>query len=55
MGNYMDMTLNTETLKIMPDILSLVAELDEFSSKVRGEFRVPWRRSGCQPCDGWQQ
>lgn len=31
----MDMTLNTETLKITPDILSLVAELDEFKGAWR--------------------
>jgi len=35
MGNYMDMTLNTGTLKITPDILSLIAELDEFKGAWR--------------------
>ncbi len=35
MGNYMYMTLNTGTLRITPDILSLIAELDEFKGAWR--------------------
>ena len=35
MGIYMDMTLNTETLEITPEILSLIAELDEFKGAWR--------------------
>lgn len=35
MGIYIDMTLNTGTLKISPDILSLIAELDEFKGAWR--------------------
>lgn len=35
MGIYMGMTLNTETLKITREILSLIAELDEFKGAWR--------------------
>jgi len=35
MGNYMDMMLNTETLRITPNILSLIAELDAFKGAWR--------------------
>jgi len=35
MGIYMGMALNTETLKITPEILSIIAELDEFKGAWR--------------------
>ena len=35
MGIYMGMSLNTETLTITPEILTLIAELDEFKGAWR--------------------
>ncbi len=35
MGNYMDMSLNINTLQITPEILALISELDEFKGAWR--------------------
>ena len=35
MGMFPAMTINTDTLKISPEILSLIAELDEFKGAWR--------------------
>jgi Fic family protein len=35
MGNYMDMSLNIDTLHITPEILALISELDEFKGAWR--------------------
>jgi hypothetical protein len=34
-GNYMDMSLNTDTLHITHEVLSFISELDEFKGAWR--------------------
>jgi len=43
-GIFVGMSLNVDTIKITPEILALIAEIDEFKGVGRGIVYIPTQR-----------